>query len=253
MRLLALLLAFVLLAGCGGQDEPARARPEPAPQARSDDPPPANGPTALAGRVRIEGDPPARSVLDVGSCMPGVETLDESVVVNPDGTLRNVVVWIAEGAGAAETPGPPDPVRLDQKGGAFVPHVLAVRVGQKVLVVNSDPVRHNVRLTAFLNASGTVMQSPGPEPTERVFDQPELPIQIVCDIHRWMKCHAAVFDHPWFAVTGDGGTFRFEGLPPGKYRLETWHEVWSEPKTLEVEVVAGKTSEVEFVYRASGG
>lgn len=31
-------------------------------------------------------------------------------------------------------------------------------------------------------------------------------------------------DHPFFAVSSDDGTYTIDGLPPGEYSLETWHE-----------------------------
>jgi hypothetical protein len=42
--------------------------------------------------------------------------------------------------------------------------------------------------------------------------------------HPWTRAYLAVFDHPYFAVTGNGGTFTIDGVPPGKYKLNAWHE-----------------------------
>jgi hypothetical protein len=39
-----------------------------------------------------------------------------------------------------------------------------------------------------------------------------------------MKAWVAVLDHPYFAVTGEDGSFDLRGLPPGEYTLEVWHE-----------------------------
>jgi hypothetical protein len=42
--------------------------------------------------------------------------------------------------------------------------------------------------------------------------------------HPWPRAYLAVFDHPYFAVTKPDGSFTIEGVPPGKYKLVTWHE-----------------------------
>jgi len=34
-----------------------------------------------------------------------------------------------------------------------------------------------------------------------------------------------VFDHPYYAVTGNSGEFSLDGVPPGTYHLRAWHPV----------------------------
>ena len=36
--------------------------------------------------------------------------------------------------------------------------------------------------------------------------------------------YIGVVSHPFFAVTGDDGTFTIKGLPPGTYTIEVVHE-----------------------------
>jgi hypothetical protein len=33
-----------------------------------------------------------------------------------------------------------------------------------------------------------------------------------------------VIDHPFYAVTGDDGSYKLDGLPPGDYEIEAVHE-----------------------------
>ena len=56
------------------------------------------------------------------------------------------------------------------------------------------------------------------------FDKVEAPFKIKCDVHPWMGAFLGVFDHPYFAVTDDSGSYTISGLAPGKYVLEAWHE-----------------------------
>lgn len=212
LRLLPLigLLAFAPL-GC---DRPTAAA---VPAAR---PAVAAGPCAVRGVVRYAGPrPPGKSV--GGDCCPGSPPVpDESVVVNADGTLRNVVVYVKDGPNVASaTPN----VVLAQIGCRYVPHVLAVRVGQTVVVTSHDRTPHNVHVIPAENAERNFTEGLA-DARPVAFDRPEPDVLFKCDVHPWMLAHAAVFDHPFFAVTGDAGTFDLDRLPPGSYTLVAWHE-----------------------------
>jgi hypothetical protein len=74
---------------------------------------------------------------------------------------------------------------------------------------------------------------------------------VKCDVHPWMLCYWVVFDHPYFAVSGDGGSFTLSGLPPGQYTLTAWHERLGEQQA-QVTVEAGKAAEVNFTFSAQG-
>ena len=49
-------------------------------------------------------------------------------------------------------------------------------------------------------------------------------LKLVCDTHAWMLGFVHVFDHPYFAVTDDKGTFSLINVPSGTYTLKVWHE-----------------------------
>jgi uncharacterized protein (DUF2141 family) len=49
-------------------------------------------------------------------------------------------------------------------------------------------------------------------------------MQVNCDTHAWMRGYIHVFDHPFFAVTDDKGSFSVPNIPPGTYTLKAWHE-----------------------------
>ncbi len=201
--------AAVLLAGCG------RAAP---PTVVPTVPP---GPGVVSGTVRFSGPRPAVEVPD-GECCPGVpRPADEAVVVNPDRTLANVTVYVRNGPNVAGPP-PPQAV-LAQIGCRYVPHVLALQVGQKLVVTSHDPTTHNVHIDPSANPAENFPELQGGSHSV-TFDHADDAVDFKCDVHPWMRAHAMVFDHPCFAVTGGDGAFRIDRLPPGTYTLVAHHE-----------------------------
>jgi hypothetical protein len=58
-----------------------------------------------------------------------------------------------------------------------------------------------------------------------------------------MRAYIGVVSHPFFAVTGEDGTFTIKGLPPGTYTLEAVHEKYG---TKDVQItVAPKESKTQ--------
>ena len=93
------------------------------------------------------------------------------------------------------------------------------------------PVTHNVRSFPVLNPAFNFGQPPQTEPRVRVFERAEREIEIQCDFHLWMHAYIFVMDHPFYCVSDDSGTFAIEGLPPGEYTLESWHEKLGKKRT----------------------
>ena len=171
----------------------------------------------------------------------------EGLVVNENRTLKNVVVWVTAGLPeGASYPAPP-PAKLDQKGCQYVPHVIAVMKDQPLVIANSDPFLHNVHSLATQNPAFNFGQ-PNIDPGKQVepMKAPEV-FKIKCDVHPWMAAFVHVLEHPFFAVTGDDGSFSLRGLPPGVYTLTAWHETLG-TKTAEVKVEAGQPATVDFAF-----
>jgi plastocyanin len=208
----ACLVALVLIGCDRAAPTAAVARPTVQP-----------GPGIVTGVVRFTGPRPTVAAVE-GECCPGVpRPADESIVVNDDGTLRNVVVYIKDGPNVATSQ--PTTALLTQQGCRYIPHVLALRTGQKLVVTSHDPTLHNVlvRPTSPGNPSANLPEYQNGS-LSFTFDQPDDEVSFACSVHAWMKAYAMVFDHPCYAVTGDGGTFRIEHLPPGTYTLIAHHE-----------------------------
>jgi carboxypeptidase family protein len=63
-----------------------------------------------------------------------------------------------------------------------------------------------------------------------------------------MRAYIGVVGHPFFAVTGDDGTFNIRGLPPGTYTLEAWHERYG-AKDMEITVSPKEEKTVDFDFK----
>jgi hypothetical protein len=208
---------------------------------------------SITGHVYYRGPRPKRSRIDLASCPQCAEVVhgalyDDSLVVNQDGTLENVVVSISAGLPPGEQfPASQAPVMLDQKGCMFHPHVIATMVGQPIVVKNSDPFLHSVHsMDAELSPTFDFAQ---PTTGERRVEPLQVveTFQVKCDLHPWMSAWVRVFNHPYFAVTSADGRFGIRQLPPGKYRLKAWHELLGvQEKTVEVR--EGEPCTIDFMF-----
>ena len=170
------------------------------------------------------------------------------VVVGEGGGIQNVFVYVKDGLGNLRFPVPSAPVVLDQKGCRYAPHVGGAQVGQQVDVVNNDPTLHNVHALPAANREFNFGQPlPGMKQSHR-FSTREVMVPFKCDVHPWMRAYVGVLDHPYFGVTGADGTFSLNGLPPGTYTVEAWHETLG-TQTQTVTIGAKESREVAFSFK----
>lgn len=207
----------------------------------------------LTGKALFEGTPPASQPIRMDAdpvCLlqhkEGATT--EEVVINPNGTLKNVFVYVKQGLEGKTFEPPKEPVIFDQKGCHYEPHVFGIMVNQPFQILNSDGTLHNVHsLPKNSKEFNLGMPIQGMKLTQK-FTAPEVMVKIKCEVHPWMAAYGGVLDHPFFAVTGDDGTFTLKDLPPGEYVLEAWHEKYgSQTATVKVPDQTG----VSFTFKAS--
>ena len=224
-KAIAAVALVAAIAACSDKSEPST--PAPAPDAKKVDPSTA---ATITGKVVLEGTPPENPVIKMMSDPQCVgannnnEVRSESWIVN-NGALQNVFVYIKDGLGNKwifDTP--TEPVKIDQKGCHYVPHVLGVRVAQPLEIVNSDSTMHNVHGMPETNREFNFGQVVAGMKNSVTFTAPEVMIPFKCDVHSWMNAYIGVVNHPYFAVTGGDGTFELKTIPPGTYTIEAWHE-----------------------------
>ncbi len=171
----------------------------------------------------------------------------ETVVVNPNGTLRNVYVRIKEGLPAAHWPVPATSATLEQDGCIYEPHVQGMMRGQNLEILNNDPVNHNVHAECEKNAAWNVSQPPRAEHRNAQFDLEESLFPVTCSVHPWMRAYIGVASNPFFSVTGADGAFSINGVPPGKYTIEAVHEKFGS-KELKITLDPKAAATLEFTY-----
>jgi plastocyanin len=200
----------------------------------------------IRGTVTFSGSAPVVKTSRV-PCHDGqVEVPDESVVVNDDGSLRNVFVYL-EGAGATGDGSSNEAAVLDQVDCRYVPHAVAVQVGQRLRVRSSDATMHNVHSLARANRPFNLsMTQAGDEKTVTFAKHEIAPVK--CDVHPWMTAYVGVFENPWFAVTGEAGTFEIAGVPVGAFKLVAWHERYGRLEQ-GVTVIDGQAIGTDFEYK----
>lgn len=113
-------------------------------------------------------------------------------------------------------------VDIDNKDCEFVPRNTALHKGQEVDFTSSDPVGHNSHYTGFSQSKNMALAPKGKVSAK--LQAEKRPIPLKCDIHPWMKGHILVLDHPFFAVTGEDGSFEITGVPAGAQNVVVWQE-----------------------------
>ena len=205
---------------------------------------------SIRGVVKFDGAVPERRELHlVSGCIEqhdGPVYVDD--VVTEGGKLANVFVTIESGFESWQLPDPPaDAVTIDQAGCLYRPRVVGVQAGQPVAFLNSDPLLHNVHAHAEVNSGfNQAMASKGMR-MEKMFYDPEIMVNMKCDVHPWMSAFIGVVPHPWHAVSDAAGAFEMTGVPPGEYVVRAWHEVFGD-KTQTVTVPASGAAELTFAY-----
>jgi len=213
----------------------------------------------ITGKVTLDGKAPEPEQVNMAAdakCAAAHPdpVMDESIVAGENGELANVVVSISAEGKELKGEAPKEPAVLDQVGCQYTPHVLAMMVGQDFVVKNSDPFLHNVHSLALDNPAFNFGQ-PNKDPGKKMTNSIKVTERFVikCDVHPWMISHVNVFEHPFFAVTKEDGTFSIptKGLEDGSYTLEIWHEkLAAEPITQEIEVKDGKATIEEIKIMA---
>ncbi len=205
----------------------------------------------LKGQVLFDGSRIPKATQVENTTNPGAcekpQSL-ENMIINPGNHgIKNVILSL-KGVPLPKDYRPnPSRLVLDNRECRFQPHVAVLTTGSTIEAVNSDPIFHTVHLYGLRNLN--LALSPKSSKMVQTLSRPGYVI-IKCDIHGWMQAYIRVDGHPFHAVSAADGSFRIEGIPPGTYTLEIWHEQFGSQETT-VKVEAESVSRVTVYYRAS--
>lgn len=208
------------------------------------------GKGVVRGTVTFAGTAPTPAELPPSNdpACEGMSMKDASVLVK-DGKLANVLVRV-KGTVPGAPPAPATPVVVDQSKCTYVPRVQGAVVGQPVAFKNSDGTLHNVRGLVGTKSAFNVAQPPSGAQVQKTLPADTDVLKLKCDVHPWMTAFVVTNPNPYFATTGEDGTFSLTGLPAGTYTVEAWHETLG-TKTAEVTVKDDAPAEASFAFSAT--
>jgi hypothetical protein len=183
-------------------------------------------PATVSGTVSfkaaLEATPPVSTSADSSTC--GATVVEEAAI--PAGAAAGVVVWL-EGVRSGKPLGLERRLELESLNCKLTPRMQAAVTGSAVNIIGHDQFRQHLRFIAGGDTAvrATILLGGGEQviPTELPFKAPGM-VAVRDAGHAWTHAWLAVFDHPYYAVTGANGAFAIDGVPPGKYTLKAWHD-----------------------------
>ena len=194
-----------------------------------------NGQGTISGMVRLVGPPPSIPTvlpqMDFDMC-GSVARLTQSLLLGSNQTVRNVIVYLAGYAQNNPSNGTNGAIIVDQRDCEFVPRIQIARSGVPLILKNSDPILHVVRIDLMSSTNGprTLLRTATPyagyEKLYQLanFHEPTLLQLTSGNGHEWMAAYIAIMPHPWAAITDENGRFTLHNVPAGAHKIYAWHE-----------------------------
>lgn len=202
---------------------------------------------SIVGTVRLKGNVPADSTPSLGD--QSACDVPSSAPVNVDANdLSNSVVWIADAKTGKALP-TEKRVEITIERCVLDPRIQTTTVGTGINVFNDDRVLHKlvfVRSGTYDTLAVMPFFNDGSMVANDQFAKKPGVIEIRCAQHAFMHGFIMVFDHPYFAVTPNDGSFKIDSLPPGSYKLMVWHQGADKPIERRIKVSAGAPAKVEL-------
>ena len=123
-------------------------------------------------------------------------------------------------------------------------------------IVNQDTVIHNPHPFEMRGMSRRTLWNVGlPEQGDKLNKKLRVKkgrvVKIQCDQHDFMHAWLRVATNSYWTLAGTDGSYKIDGVPPGKYQLVAWHPILGEQKK-EITIGDGKVAEASFAFSGSG-
>lgn len=208
-----------------------------------------NGAT-IVGKMVFNGRVPKRTIIptkDKSVC--GGMRKEPKILVGKNKGVQEGIVYLKKVKQGKEWPALESVPVLDQKNCRFVPSVQIIRRGE-FEILNSDPVLHNThgylckKLGKKCKRTAFNVALPNQGQTIKKKLKRAGTVKVDCDAHGWMLGWIQVVDNPYYAITGDDGSFSMTDVPPGKYTLVAF-QGYTGGVEIPLTVKAGQRLEVE--------
>ena len=150
----------------------------------------------------------------------GAAPVDVEVLGRDGKPLAEAVVFL-ESASAKAAARPQAGVEVEQVDKRFNQRVTVVTTGSSVSFPNRDKVRHHVYSFSPVKTFELKLYI-GTPANPVVFDKPGIAV-LGCNIHDTMAAWVVIVETPFHGQTGPSGRVRLADVPPGSYRLRSWH------------------------------
>ncbi|MFY9513099.1 MAG: methylamine utilization protein, partial [Rubrivivax sp.] len=134
--------------------------------------------------------------------------------------LADAVVFL-ESRDARSAAKPLAGVELGQAEKQFTRRVSVVTTGTEVSFPNRDKVRHHVYSFSPIKTFELKLYT-GTPANPVLFDKSGIAV-LGCNIHDNMVAWVVVVDTPYFGLSAAPGVVKLDNVPPGSYRLRSWH------------------------------
>jgi len=187
----------------------------------------------------------------------------QAVDLSPEGGLRNAVVYLKDISAGKDFTLSAEPPVLRQSHCNFEPHLQIVPPMSSIKITNEDKILHGVHAFQFpLDTKFVLYPHSVTYPARTLFNiamvaqrtesfqQLGAPgiVKFICEAgHYWMTAYAVVAPHPYYVKVGSDGAFEMTDVPPGKYILVSWHELFG-TKEQKIEVKENQPAVVNFTY-----
>jgi hypothetical protein len=209
----------------------------------------------VSGIVRLVGSPPDVSAIKSRMNSEWDGRKAQPLLLGTNQAVREAIVYLAGLMVNSANHETNNVVILDQRDGRFIPHIQIARSGAQLILRNSDPILHVVRIDAIssTNSSRTLLKTATPyagyEKKYQLanFREPTLLQVTSVNGQQERAAYIAVMPHPWAALTDDNGRFALRDVPAGKHQIYAWHEVLG-TLVREVQINGGRTATVDFQF-----